>query len=171
MSSVDCDVPLNSVLEKAWVESAYFRDSIRSSTRSEQVSVVAIFFAVLGHHPRWLKWILLARYKLGALLGMEAAKTVEILHPQMKGSYCVGEKIGPWPIYALSETELVAGRDDWHLDFRLSIFKETGSSHCVISTACIVHNWQGKVYLFFVKPFHKWGIRRLAARAREAGRL
>jgi hypothetical protein len=81
MKGMDCDIPSASLLDKVWVESAYFCDVFQSVTRTEQVSVVAIFFAVLGHHPLWLKWILLARYKLGALLGLEAAKTAEIFKP------------------------------------------------------------------------------------------
>jgi Protein of unknown function (DUF2867) len=96
-----------------------------------------------------------------------------VLHPAVNESYCVGETIGVWPLFALTEAELVAGRDNKHLDFRLSVLKETEGSvpSAVISTVCVVHNLFGRVYLFFVVPFHKWGIRWLISNAMAAGRL
>ena len=41
----------------------------------------------------------------------------------------------------------------------------------VVSTVCVVHNNFGKRYLFFVVPFHRWGVQRLIARAISAGRM
>jgi hypothetical protein len=95
------------------------------------------------------------------------------MNPQIKRCYKVGDKIGPWPIFGLTEDELVAGRDNKHLDFRLSVLRETngGSESAVISTVCTTHNAFGKLYLFFIVPFHKWGVQRLISRAMAAGRL
>ena len=85
----------------------------------------------------------------------------------------VGEKIGPWPIFHLSEIELIAGRNNKHLDFRLSVLKEASgvSSAAVVSTICTTHNVFGKVYLVLVIPFHKWGVQRLMSQALAHGRL
>ena len=61
--------------------------------------------------------------------------------------YAVGEKIGPWPIFFLGAEELVAGRDNKHMDFRLSIMKvrdDSGPS-VVVSTLCTVHNAFGRL--------------------------
>jgi len=82
-------------------------------------------------------------------------------------------QVSVWPIFSLSETELVAGRDNKHLDFRISVLKEASgeASSVVVSTVCTVHNAFGKIYLFFVVPIHKWGVRRLLIRAIAAGRL
>ena len=117
--------------------------------------------------------VLITRNRLASLAGLEAPTAAEIKTPEMKSLYTVGEKIGPWPIFALSETELIAGRNNSHLDFRLSVLRETGSDtiSVVISTVCRVHNTFGKVYLFFISPFHKWGVRRLIKSAAMAGRL
>jgi hypothetical protein len=41
----------------------------------------------------------------------------------------------------------------------------------VVSTVCVVHNWHGRIYLFFVVPFHRWGVKLLLSRAIAAGRL
>jgi hypothetical protein len=41
----------------------------------------------------------------------------------------------------------------------------------VVTTICTVHNTFGKIYLFFVVPFHRHGVRKLMSNAVKAGRL
>jgi hypothetical protein len=41
----------------------------------------------------------------------------------------------------------------------------------VVSTICSVHNRAGKLYLFFIIPFHRYGVRKLMANALAARRL
>ncbi len=173
MTLVKCDVPLASVLDRNVIKAAYFRDAYRAPLTHVDANVIDIFFSIFGHRPIWMKAPLIIRNKIASLSGLDAPTTAEIIHPDIKSSYQVGDKIGAWPIFALSETELVAGRDNKHLDFRLSVLKiadgETGS--VVVSTICTVHNTFGKIYLFFIVPFHKWGVQRLILNAINAGRL
>ena len=63
-------------------------------------------------------------------VGLKVPTTADIMRPQIKERYVVGDKIGPWPIVHLNETELVAGRDNKHLDFRLSVLKEVDGERC-----------------------------------------
>ena len=169
----ECDVPSISVLDHRLVETAFFRDSYRTPLTHAQASVVDIFFAVFGHHPLWLKGVLVFRNRAASLCGLDAPTVSEIMNPEVKRSYSVGDKIGPWPIFTLTQSELVAGRDNKHLDFRLSVLKKNNGEtmSAVISTVCTTHNVFGRLYLFFVIPFHKWGVRRLLSRAIAAGRL
>lgn len=173
MTVEECDIPSVSALDRRWIESAYFRDSYRAPLRHAQAGAVEIFTAIFAHHPLWMKMALIVRNRLASFCGLDAPTAREILHPEFKRRYVVGDKIGVWPIFSVSETELVAGRDNKHLDFRLSVLRvadgETAS--VVVSTICTVHNTFGKVYLFFVTPFHKWGVRRLITSAIIAGRL
>ncbi|WP_198082653.1 DUF2867 domain-containing protein [Variovorax sp. E3] len=169
----ECDVPDLSVLDRRVVDAAFFRDSYRTPLAHTQASVIEIFFGVFGHHPLWMKRMLIARNRVASLCGLDAATASEIMRPDVKRSYNVGEKIGPWPIFFLSPSELVAGRDNKHLDFRLSVLKEPNGKamSAVISTVCTTHNAFGRLYLFFIIPFHKWGVRHLISRAIAAGRL
>jgi hypothetical protein len=173
MQIEECDVPCLSVLDRRLVEAAFFRDSYRAPLTHTQASVVEVFFAVFGHHPLWMKSILIARNCIASLCGLHAATASEIMKPQVQRSYEVGDKVGPWPIFSLTQSELVAGRDNKHLDFRLSVLKEPNGEamNAVISTVCTTHNAFGRLYLFFIIPFHKWGVRRLMSRAVAAGRL
>jgi Protein of unknown function (DUF2867) len=169
----ECDVPLLSVLDRRLIKAAFFHDSYRAPLTSSQASVIKIFFAIFGHHPLWMKRILIARYRIGSLCGLDAAIASEIMNPEVKRCYNVGDKIGPWPIFSLTENELIAGRNDKHLDFRLSILKELNGEKMsvVVSTVCTTHNIFGRCYLFLITPFHKWGVKNLICKAIATGRL
>jgi hypothetical protein len=171
-SIIECEFPKRSVLDPLWVEAAYFQDSYRAPLHSARAGVVDIFLAIFAHHPRWMKFILVVRHRIAALFGLEVPRTSEVMNVAIKDSYRIGDRISVWPIYALTAQELVAGRDNKHLDFRLSILKDAdGGNSVVVSTICVVHNWFGKAYLACILPFHKFGVRLLLARAVSAGRI
>jgi uncharacterized protein DUF2867 len=172
MSVVECDFPGSSTLS-AEVRRAYFHDSYRATLRAPERSVVAIFFALFAHRPRWMSVLLIVRNALAKLCGLEAPNISEIMRPAVKSQYRVGEKIGPWPVFFIAENELVAGRDNKHLDFRLSVLKVKNgdTTDVIVSTICIVHNVFGRIYLFFIVPFHRVGVRALMANAIAARRL
>ncbi len=173
MTVTPCDIPPESVLDRDVVEAAYFCDAYRAPLAQSQMSVTDIFSAVFAHHPMWMKVLLMTRNRIATWCGLDAPSAQEILNPQFKRDYANGDTIGVWPIFALTETELVAGRDNKHLDFRVSILKlkRGEAASVVVSTVCTVHNRFGKLYLFFVVPFHRWGVRRLMLRAICTGRL
>lgn len=165
-------IPQESALGRREIESAWFSDSYQTGLTKPTMGVIDLFEAVFGHHPRWLRTLLIVRNRLAALAGLEVAPDDMIRSFKRKSNYVVGDVIGPWPIFALSETELIAGRDNGHLDFRLSMLKlNTPSPSVAFSTICNVHNRFGKIYLFFVIPFHRWGMRQLMRRAVAARRL
>ena len=169
MSVTACEIPSSSVLDRRVIEAAWFRDSWCAPLSRSEAAVTDIFFAVFGHKPLWMKRILVARNGIASLFGLEIPTIAEIMHPEIRSNYRVGDKIGPWPIFALTDQELVAGRDNKHLDFRISVLK-TGKS-AVFSTVCNVHNPFGKIYLLCIVPFHTWGIRKLISSAVVARRL
>lgn len=169
----ECEVPSISLLNPRLVRTAYFVECYRARLKRPEASIPEIYFGIFGHHPAWMKIALILRNFVASLCGLDAPTVGEITKPEIKSSYAVGDKIGPWPILSLSETELVAGRDDKHLDFRFSLLKEGAgkSASVVITTICVVNNGFGKLYLFFVVPLHRWGFRRVLTQAMRAGRL
>ncbi len=168
-----CELPLGSRVEARFLHQAFFADAYRAPVRREDASPVELFFAIFGHHPLWAKLMLLARHRIGEIFGLAAATTAELMHPTQLPSYRVGQNIGPWPIYFMSDEELIAGRENRHLDFRLSVLKQGSgpTAAVVVSTFCCTHHRFGRVYLRLIGPFHKWGVRRLLCRAVAAGRL
>jgi len=173
MNIIECDVPSASILSRELIECAYFRDSYRAPLSREELGIVDVFFAIFAHHPRWMKLLLIVRNKIASRAGLDAPTTSEILHIEIKDRYSVGEKIGVWPIFSLSGDEIVVGRDNKHMDFRLSVLKvrEGDTTSVVVSTICTVHGAAGKLYLSFVIPFHRYGVWKLLANALTAQRL
>lgn len=173
MNVVECDVPSGSMLSRELIERAYFRNSYRAPLSRSELGIADIFFGIFAHHPRWMTLLLIVRNKVACLAGLDAPTTSEILHVEIKDRYVVGERIGVWPIFSLSEDEVIAGRNNKHMDFRLSVLKvrDGDGTSVVVSTICMVHNLTGKLYLFFVVPFHRYGVRKLMANALAARRL
>ncbi len=165
-------VPPESSLNRSAVKSAWFSDSYRAEMRKTSMSVADVFEAVLGHQPRWMRTLLTIRNRIAGRAGLAVPSDEVIDRFERKPHYAVGDLIGPWPIFYLSDTELIAGRDNSHLDFRLSVLKlDTPVPSIAISTICNVHNGFGKLYLFCIVPFHRVGMRMLMRRAIAAGRI
>jgi hypothetical protein len=172
MSVVACDVPRHSALGRDLIERADFRDAYRAPLSRSGVGVVEVFFGIFAHRPGWMNRMLIARNTVAALAGLEVPTTAEILNMEKRDRYFVGEKIGPWPIFFLDADELVVGRDNKHMDFRLSIMTvRDDRPRVVVSTLCMIHNKFGQYYLASITPFHKFGVRTLMARALAARRL
>jgi hypothetical protein len=173
MHVIECDVPSSSMLNRDLIASCYFHDSYRVPLTRAELGIVDIFFAVFGHAPLWTKLLLIVRNAIAGLAGLEAPTVAEIMNPDIRSDYNVGEKIGPWPIFFIGDSEIVAGRNNKHLDFRVSVLKTADgeNTNVVVSTICTVHNLFGKTYLFFIVPFHRNGVQSLMRNALVAKRL
>lgn len=78
------------------------------------------------------------------------------------------------PIFATcheSETELILGTDDKHLDFRIGLVREAGRIY--MATWVHPHNLWGRTYLAMVMPFHilisRGAVARMATNPAESG--
>ncbi|HMH59888.1 MAG TPA: DUF2867 domain-containing protein [Bradyrhizobium sp.] len=173
MQVIECDLPPGSALSRKMIGNAYFHDSYRAPLTREGLGIVEVFFALFGHRPIWMKLILIVRNAAARVFGLEAPTVNEIMKPTVLSEYRAGDKIGPWPIFFIADNEIVAGRNNKHLDFRVSVLKATdgAATSVVVSTICTVHNVFGKIYLFFIVPFHRKGVRSLMSNAVVAKRL
>ena len=62
------------------------------------------------------------------------------------------DKIGPFPVEMENEHELIAGFNDKHLDFRVSVISQNGKVY--LATWVHPHNIGGRLYLAAIMPFH-----------------
>ena len=151
------------------IGNSYFHDAYRAPLARPELGIVDV--ALFGHTQ--MKLLLIARNAAARLVGLEVPTVGEIMKPTVRSEYCVGEKIGPWPIFFIGDNEIVAGRDNKHMDFRLSVLKaiDGDAMSVVVSTICTVHNVFGKIYLFCIVPFHRNAVRSLMSNAVAAKRL
>ena len=108
---------------------------------------------VITDFPGWARWLLQVRRVITAPFGLSQDG------PEAP------DKIGPFPVEAETERELVAGFDDKHLDVRVSVWSEEG--RVSLATWVRPHNIGGRLYLALIMPFHvaiaKDALRRVAA--------
>ncbi|MFY0596430.1 MAG: DUF2867 domain-containing protein [Cognatishimia sp.] len=101
--------------------------------------------------PNWGKFLLHLRRIVTAPFGLDQDG------PE------AADKLGPFPVESETESEIIAGFDDKHLDFRVSVISENG----MLSLATWVHphNLGGRIYLAAIMPFHIMIARNGVARA------
>jgi hypothetical protein len=152
---------------------AYYWDSFEAPLTRDTLAMHEIYLALFAHHPCWARRLLVLRGRIVALFGLRASTAADFDAVEIKSAYQPGEKIARFTLYGQSDTEIVAGGHDKHLDFRVSVRKLTdaGGSRVVLSTAVSPHNFFSKAYLFVILPFHRAGVRMLLSNAVKAGRL
>jgi hypothetical protein len=163
--------PRHSAIGATMVDRADFDCAHRAPLTRREVEMTDVFHAVFSHRPAWLNTLLIARNRFAAVSGLETSSDAEVLDRTRGSTFAVGDKIGGWSIFFLSDEELVAGRNNAHLDFRVSIMKSADRRCAIISTVCWAHGAPGRAYLALVTPFHRVGVKALISSAVAQGRL
>jgi hypothetical protein len=103
------------------------------------------------HGPRWIDALLRVRNVLVAPFGLKTSG---------EGAPAPGGLIGLFPVVSETPERLVAGFNDYHLDFRIVVDVNGVEARQVTSTTLVrTHNLMGRVYLTLVMPFHKLVVR------------
>jgi len=169
-SATPCQLPPESRLRDSLPRVDHL-DSFEISSRTPDQDLVAIYAAVLGHLPKILKQLLVVRSHLVKPFGITGVSYKDLARPIDTGrSYSVGDKIGRWTLFAKHPQELITGANDRHLDFRVSVFRDT-RPRIVLSTAVMTHSAFGRAYLVTILPFHRFGVAKLLGDASAAGRI
>ncbi len=74
--------------------------------------------------------------------------------------------IGFFKIFSISETEIILGANDKHLDFRAIITKDKALVYNIkVITLVSYNNTFGKIYMTIIKPFHRIVVKSLVKNA------
>jgi len=166
------DMPLECSFIRG-IEKFYRWDSFEVPLRRTELSIQDIYLGIFSHPPRIFKILLVIRNAIVSMFGIKGPSTAQVNHIAIKEKYAVGEKIALFTLFSQSESEIIAGGDDKHLDFKVSVLKinESGTERVVLTTVVSVHNLFGKVYLFFIMPFHRTGVKMIMSNAVANNRL
>ncbi len=110
---------------------------------------------IIVEFPSWARFLMSIRRLLTAPFGLS------------NDGPPAPDKLGPFPVELETEQEVIAGFNDWHLNFRVSIFA-TGEQ-VSLATWVHPHNMGGKLYLRAILPFHVVIARNALARVARAG--
>ncbi|HVY23905.1 MAG TPA: DUF2867 domain-containing protein [Steroidobacteraceae bacterium] len=121
---------------------------------------------VMLHQPSWIRWLTGLRDAIVACFGLKTVK-------QLSGETSI-DRIAFFKVYSKSDTEVIVGEDDKHLDFRLSVLRTPDSSptlggQLIVSTVVHCHNLLGRIYILIVAPFHRQVVKASLRRAALVG--
>lgn len=117
---------------------------------------------IVAHQPAWVGWLTQVRDAVVACFGLKTARDLAALAGREKD-----ERVGIFRVYSRSETEIVLGEDDRHLDFRLSVLR--GPHDVTVTTVVHCHKLLGRTYLFVIAPFHRLVVKASLRRAASLG--
>jgi len=122
------------------------------SNASRDPDLLARF--IFLHQPSWIGKLTDVRDAIVACFGLKTAKHLATLANDAKS-----KRLGFFKVYSTSETEIVLGEDDKHLDFRVSVLCLSGSTpeadQLIVSTVVHCHNLLGRAYILAIAPFHR----------------
>ncbi|MES1190466.1 MAG: DUF2867 domain-containing protein [Steroidobacter sp.] len=124
---------------------------------------------VMSHQPSWIRWLTALRDAIVACFGLKTAR--QLSTPPTEEN---GDRIAFFKVYGKSDTEIILGQDDEHLDFRLSVLRTPDSSPTVggrltVSTVVHCHNLLGRIYILIVASFHRQVVKASLRRAALVG--
>ena len=172
MTVTQRDMPPDCVFSRD-LTTIYYWDSFEACLSRPELNMTEIYLGIFSRLPEWAKWLLVARNKIVSVLGIKGPTSAQLNDTGLKETYVVGERIALFTLYSQDDNEIVAGGDDKHLEFKVSVLRvnEGGMSKVVLTTVVNPHNLFGKAYLFVVVPFHKFGVKTLMSRAVAARRV
>ena len=107
---------------------------------------------IITEFPGWARWLMHVRRILTAPFGL------------MNDGPVAKDKVGIFPVESEDDRELIAGFNDRHLNFRVSVVSRDGQ--VFLATWVHPHNLGGRLYLRTILPFHIMIARNALARVR-----
>ncbi|WGD52462.1 DUF2867 domain-containing protein [Bradyrhizobium sp. CB1650] len=142
---------------------AQFIDAYRVEIGASPIDAREACIRMVLHGPRWIDALLRLRNILVTPFGLKTSG---------EGAPAPHGLIGLFPVVSETPERLVAGFNDYHLDFRLVVeLAGEATSRQVTSTTLVrAHNLLGRTYLTLIMPFHKLVVRGMMGRIMEPAR-
>lgn len=128
-------------------------------------NIRSIAHAILGQPAPWFKVLLSVRDRFARVFGLETSA-------ELRDANTESDRIDFFPILSVDDDELILGEDDKHLNFRVSLLLQRGTSGpgLVLATTVVrCNNHLGRIYLAAIKPFHQAVVRSNLQRAAKTG--
>jgi hypothetical protein len=145
---VETELPKNSLLTDR-INKSDFIDcySVQSNLSTRQAA------EIITNFPGWASFLVKIRNVVVSKFGL------------LSDGPEASDKVGFFPVDSENDHELIAGFNDKHLDFRISVMSKDG--RVFLSTWVHPHNIGGKIYLKTILPFHVLIVRNALARVQR----
>lgn len=110
----------------------------------------------MSQQPHWIGWLTNVRDAIVGCFGLKSAERLATVSEKASD-----DRIALFKVYGKSESEIILGEDDKHLNFRLSALRSpelspTLGCQLIVSTVVHCHNlWAGPTYRSSL-PFIAW---------------
>jgi uncharacterized protein DUF2867 len=170
MSATEAEVPIGSEISRR-LGGAYFHDCYAVSLQHGGRSALDLYLGVVVQTPAWVNRLMALRNKAVGLVGLKNLGHLSAVNRSKPSSaYQVGDRVGIFSLLYLTESEVILGDSDKHLNVQLSVCKVTHGEHgsVAVSTVVHIHNMLGRIYMLFVAPVHKLIVPAMLSRARAS---
>jgi hypothetical protein len=150
-------VPAFSALNDC-LRTAYFYDCHAIRLPPDSRSPLELYLSVFSRTPGWVDFLMNVRNKVAARLGLKDMGSLSSVEPDKPvQSYRIGDQIGIFKLLEIHAHEVILGETDKHLDVKVSVAKQDQPGYTVVSVSTVVHvhNFMGRLYMFFVAPAHR----------------
>jgi hypothetical protein len=143
-----------------WYARADLLDSYAVPLMTDNATMREVAERALASPPAWSTALMAIR---DGIMGPLGVRTSRDLRQARSGT----GRVDFFPVLAEGDDELVLGKDDSHLDFRLSLLRLRGSEGAMLIATTVVctHNLLGRFYILSIRPFHVLVVRATLARA------
>jgi hypothetical protein len=147
----------------ALLAGAQFIDAHRVEVGAAALDAREACSRMVLHGPHWIDALVRLRNILVTPFGLKTSG---------EGAPAPGGMIGLFPVVSETPGRLVAGFDDYHLDFRvvIDVAGEASARQVTSTTLVRTHNRLGRTYLTLIMPFHKLVVRGMMERIAEQAR-
>ncbi len=149
-------------LPHAALPSADWADCYQLPVRGPRLAASDAARMALAHFPGWIQGLMRLRNFAARFAGLKLST-----HHWPAGT----EMIGIFPVVSRSDSEVVLGFDDRHLDFRIVIdVSDRGDGSQVVSAMTLVNRkiLLGRIYIAVITPFHKLVVASMLANVGRA---
>lgn len=102
--------------------------------------------------PWWVDALMTLRNAVVKCFGL---KTGDMSKEEAMRSFSFSNSdLGGFKIYEHSDSEVILGADDKHLDFRASLLLDRDTRRMILTTVVRLNNWLGRAYFVPVSFFH-----------------
>jgi hypothetical protein len=150
-------IPINSEISKH-LEGAHFSDSYSVIVENSHLSALEIYLNVVSKTPAWIERLMSTRNRLVGFFGLKNLGNLGSINASKSFTdYCIGDRVGIFTIYSMSEQEVIFADSDKHLNAKVSVCKTLNNGHpsVAVSTVVHIHNKLGHLYMLFVAPVHR----------------
>ncbi|WP_201778247.1 DUF2867 domain-containing protein [Thalassomonas viridans] len=145
----------------------YYCDSFKVKTSKKDLEAIEVYHSIFGFLPMPVQWALKIRNSIVKWLGFSASNTEMSLPLE---DIVEGKKAGFLTIELVSDSEIICGAYEPNMDMWLSVLK-ISEQEFAVSTLVNLKTTSGKLYMAFIKPFHKLVAKYCIKQALKADRI